>query len=282
MELSAQEFYQRLTKAKASKELEYRAKERDILEDQANTTKPTGKYIRDPMNSLTMQQTVAAALGYPKDQYGAYEYPTQDEPERYYEFTTALLAEKHKRTLHEVKRCLTDIRNGSLGLLEHKVVDHISGLKVWKIIHHRVEPRLLVQNLLLALCDLDPIPPAYQKAVLNILDSIPDTKPETPQEKLDREAKNAPPIPWRSEPSTLGLINKIKKLIEVENIMVHTPWPTKDEYIQELSNRKAQEAQIAQTKLVMPSNPPGSIDLTDAQIQEYLEWKKTRGYPTSF
>ena len=61
MELSKQELYNRLAKIKAktkadpntskarmSKELEYRVKERDIIEDQANnttTTKPTGKYL---------------------------------------------------------------------------------------------------------------------------------------------------------------------------------------------------------------------------------------------
>ena len=272
MELSKQELYNRLAKIKAdpntskarmSKELEYRVKERDIIEDQANnttTTKPTGKYIRDPMNSLTIEQIVAVNLGYPKNEDGYYQYPTKDEPERYYEFITALQTEKRKRTLQEVKRCLYDIRAGTLGLLEHKIINHISGLKVWMMVNHSVtSPRMLVQNLLLALCDLDPIPQSYQKTVLAILDSIPNTKPETPQETLDREARNAPPIPWRNEPGTLEIINKIQKLISIDNVMDHVPWPTEEEYMHDLQvQQKAQAAQIVQTKSGNPSSPSPS------------------------
>ena len=63
--------------------------------------------------------------------------------------------------------------------------------------------------------------------------------------------------------------------------MNHIPWPTLEEYKQELAKQKALQA-AAQTKTGLPSNPPGSIDLTDAQITEYLEWKKTRNKPSDY
>ena len=85
MELSTEEFHKRISKAQAIQD-----KEDAILDAQAKTPK---KYIYDSKASLTAEQTVAVALGYSKDEYGAYQYPTNDEIERSYEFQTALRAE---------------------------------------------------------------------------------------------------------------------------------------------------------------------------------------------
>ena len=86
-----EEFHKRISKAQA-------IQDKRGCHPGCPKVKTPKKYIYDSKASLTAEQTVAVALGYSKDEYGAYQYPTNDEIERSYEFQTALRAEIRKRT----------------------------------------------------------------------------------------------------------------------------------------------------------------------------------------
>ena len=115
------------------------------------------------------------------------------------------------------------------------------------MVNHPVDPHPIIQSLLVALAGLDDIPMSYQEAAIAVLDNIPDTKPETPEQTQDRISRKEPPVPWRSKPSTLANINKIKRLFEVNNTSPQPPWPTLEEYKAGILKRE-QNARLATSR----------------------------------
>ena len=67
------------------------------------------------------------------------------------------------------------------------------------MVNHPVDPHPIIQSLLVALAGLDDIPMSYQEATIAILDNIPDTKPETPEQTQDRISKERATSPLEKQ-----------------------------------------------------------------------------------